>query len=389
MSKKIKIIYITFNGLTDPLGQSQVLPYLEDLSKKGVEFYLISLEKNLKEAKKISKKIADMGIEWYRLKYFRFNIIGMIFNNFQCSLLALYLVALKGAKIIHARASQSMFAALLAKKLLKVKTIFDMRGFWPDELADSGVIKKDSIYYKILSFLDHKSILLSDYVIMLTPEAKEIIKKNYIGKKVTWMPTCVDENRFKDKEVISFNDRFTVVYLGSLWSYYDMPSMIDFFNVLKSKINNAHFLILGNNKTEKLYKLFSEKKVDKKDYTVMTLPSQDVPKYLAASDVAISFLYDSYSKKAAFPTKLAEYLISGLPLAINAQSDYIRTLVNSNSIGVVLEELNKESYEAAAEKLLLLLKDHDIKSRCKDIARTYLGKNICVNTYLDIYKELG
>jgi len=388
MSKKIKVIYITFNGLTDPLGQSQVLPYLEDLSKKGTKFYLISLEKNLKEAKKISKNIADMGIEWYRLKYFRFNIVGMIFNNFQCSLLVLYLIIFKRAKIIHARASQSMFAALLAKKLFKVKTIFDMRGFWPDELADSGVIKKNSLYYKILAFLDHKSISLSDYVIMLTPEAKEIIKNNYIGKKVTWMPTCVDENRFKDKEAISFNNRFTVVYLGSLWSYYDMPSMIDFFNVLKSKINNAHFLILGNNKTEKLYELFSQKGVDKKDYTIMTLSSQDVPKYLAGSDVAISFLYDSYSKKAAFPTKLAEYLISGLPLVINAQSDYIRSLVNSNSIGVVLEELHKESYEAAAEKLLLLLKDRDIKSRCKDIARTYLGKNICVNTYLDIYKEL-
>ena len=120
----------------------------------------------------------------------------------------------------------------------------------------------------------------------------------------------------------------------------------------------------------------------------MTLPSHEVPKYLAGSDLAISFLYDSYSKKAAFPTKLAEYLISGLPLVINAQSDYIKTLVDSNSVGVVLEKLDKESYEMAVEKIILLLGERDIKLRCKDIAKKYLGKNICVDTYLDIYKKL-
>ena len=31
--------------MTDPLGQSQVLPYLRGLSKEGYEFHLISFEK--------------------------------------------------------------------------------------------------------------------------------------------------------------------------------------------------------------------------------------------------------------------------------------------------------------------------------------------------------
>jgi glycosyltransferase involved in cell wall biosynthesis len=388
MSEKIKVIYITFNGMTDPLGQSQVLPYLEGLSKKGIKFYLVSLEKNVKQAEKLSNKIAGLGIEWHRLKYIRWHSVGMVFNNLKCTLLVLYLIIFKKVKIIHARASQSMFSVLLLKKLFKIKVIFDMRGFWPDELADSNRIKKKSAYYKILKFLDHTGILLSDYVVMLTPEAKEIIENKYVGKNVVWMPTCVDEEKFENKEIISFGNRFTMVYLGSLWSYYDMPSMIDFFDVLRQKIDNAHFLILANNETQRLHNLFSQKKVARENYTIMTLPSHEVPKYLAGSDLAISFLYDSYSKKAAFPTKLAEYLISGLPLVINAQSDYIKTLVDSNSVGVVLEKLDKESYEMAVEKIILLLGERDIKLRCKDIAKKYLGKNICVDTYLDIYKKL-
>jgi len=40
-----KILYISYDGMTDPLGQSQVLPYLAGLSGQGYEFTLLSFEK--------------------------------------------------------------------------------------------------------------------------------------------------------------------------------------------------------------------------------------------------------------------------------------------------------------------------------------------------------
>jgi len=41
----INTIFISLDGMTDPLGQSQVLPYLGGLSKLGYNFWIISLEK--------------------------------------------------------------------------------------------------------------------------------------------------------------------------------------------------------------------------------------------------------------------------------------------------------------------------------------------------------
>ena len=69
----------------DPLGQSQVLPYLEDLSKKGMKFYLISLEKarDKEEIKKLKIKLKNLEINWYKLKYFKCYSLGMAFNNFK------------------------------------------------------------------------------------------------------------------------------------------------------------------------------------------------------------------------------------------------------------------------------------------------------------------
>ncbi|TSC95196.1 MAG: glycosyltransferase [Parcubacteria group bacterium Licking1014_1] len=391
--KEIKAIYITFNGLADPLGQSQVLPYLQGLNSAGIKFYLVSLEKNIKEAEKLSEKLENLGISWYKLKYFRFYTLGMAFNVLQCFLLVFYLIVSKKIKIIHSRAYLPIFSVFFLKKIFGLKLIFDMRGFWPEELVDSKRIKDDSIYHKALKFLERKSILSSDYIVTLTPESKEIIESKYREKKlkVVWMPTCVNEEKFtplKAEPLTGFDNKFIIVYAGSLWSFYDMPSQIDFFNILKTKIPNAHFLILGNNKPEELREIFKQKGVKEDDYTIISLKSEDVPKYLLGSNLGISFRYDFYSQKAAFPTKLAEYLISGLPVVINSNSDYIEKFVRSNKVGVVVNTFNKDSLATAADELLILIKDKDFKQRCIKTAQDYLGKHVCVDKYLDIYNEL-
>lgn len=390
--KGLKCLYITFNGLMDPLGQSQVLPYIEDLNKTGVKFYLISLEK-VKDSNRINElsvRLKNSAINWYRLKYFKLRELGMVANIFQCFILSLYLIVFKNIKIIHCRAYPPIFSLFFLKNIFKLKIIFDMRGFWPENLVDSGRIKQKSIYYKMIKFLEKKSILASDWIITLTLEAEEIIKNTYKDKKlkILWMPTCVDEEKFLNKKNISFENRFTMVYSGSLWSFYDMSSMTNLFNSLKSKINNAHFLILGNNQTEKLDQLFLEKGLCKEDYTILTLKSEDVAQYLLSSNFGVAFIYNYYSEKAAFPTKIAEYLASGLPVAISTQCNFLKEIINSNNVGVVMEKFDKESCDTAIETLLVLLKDEKVKERCQAVAKDYLSKKVCINKYLEIYHDL-
>ena len=141
--QKITCLYITFNGLTDPLGQSQVLPYLKDLSQQGIKFYLISLEKDLKKAGALADGVKSFGIKWYRLKYFQYGAVGVMLNILQCFLWSFYLLATKKINVIHARSYYPLFSVLLLKKIFGAKLIFDMRGFWPEELVDSGRIKKN------------------------------------------------------------------------------------------------------------------------------------------------------------------------------------------------------------------------------------------------------
>ena len=40
-----KALYLSYDGLTDPLGQAQILPYLLGLENQGMGFVIISFEK--------------------------------------------------------------------------------------------------------------------------------------------------------------------------------------------------------------------------------------------------------------------------------------------------------------------------------------------------------
>lgn len=43
--KDQRVIYISYNGATEPVSQSQVIPYLKALSRTGYSFDLVTFEK--------------------------------------------------------------------------------------------------------------------------------------------------------------------------------------------------------------------------------------------------------------------------------------------------------------------------------------------------------
>ena len=83
----MKILYISYDGVLEPLGQSQILPYLENLSS-SYNIYLLSFEKkedlsNILLYKYILKKIKNSNINWYRFRYHKYPlVISTLFDIF-------------------------------------------------------------------------------------------------------------------------------------------------------------------------------------------------------------------------------------------------------------------------------------------------------------------
>ena len=72
MVKAKNVLFISYDGMTDPLGQSQVIPYLQGLSRAGYSIFLLSCEK--KEAfeqnrDNIQQLLDADNIKWIPLNY--------------------------------------------------------------------------------------------------------------------------------------------------------------------------------------------------------------------------------------------------------------------------------------------------------------------------------
>ncbi|MEC8756991.1 MAG: hypothetical protein VXX44_02995, partial [Bacteroidota bacterium] len=67
-----RILYITFDGITDPLGRSQILPYLAGLSKMGHTIHILSQEKRdqfEREGGAVLELLKKYNIAWDHIDY--------------------------------------------------------------------------------------------------------------------------------------------------------------------------------------------------------------------------------------------------------------------------------------------------------------------------------
>ena len=67
-----RVLYLSYDGMTDPLGRSQVLPYLTGLAALGHEITLVSFEKpgrSAEERERVEAICGEAGIAWHPLRY--------------------------------------------------------------------------------------------------------------------------------------------------------------------------------------------------------------------------------------------------------------------------------------------------------------------------------
>ena len=107
-----RVLFISYNGMLDPLGQSQVLPYLRELSKRGVHFTLLSFERpkaftaeGIAHCEQLRERQTAEGIEWHWLRYHqRPSIPATIYDVMAGYRKASALVRRNRIEMVHARA---------------------------------------------------------------------------------------------------------------------------------------------------------------------------------------------------------------------------------------------------------------------------------------------
>ncbi len=399
----MKSLYISYDGLLEPLGQSQIIPYLKGLSKEGVSFIILSFDKKCCQDNyskdKLSAQLQGANIEWVSLLYHKNPpLLSTSFDVIKGLIKSMVIMRRASIDIVHARGYVAGLIALVLKKIFKLKFIFDTRGFWADEKAECSHWSKKGVLYKLVKYLESKFIKNADEVVVLTKQDKDIIQnQDHATPHISVIPCCVDTDIFKldplrRDEVRHENNlsrKFVFAYTGSLEPWYMKEEMLDYFKAAKEIVADAHFLILSQSPKKEIIDLMDKKQLNKEDFTITSVAFDRMPEFLSMVDAGIIFLSLGFSKAGCYPTKFAEFLSCGVPVISNANIGDTQEIILNNRIGVIVNNFNADEYKRTFLELLSLKEDTALESRCRKVVEEKISLRRGINGYRDIYARLG
>ena len=396
--------------MLDPLGQSQVIPYLKELSRQGVQFTLLSFERDqaytpagLAQCEQLRRELAVTGIDWHWLLYHKSPSLPATFYDVLAGIrYGSRLVSSKQIELVHARGYIPAAIALRLKRRFGAKVIFDVRGLMADEYFDAGHWRKESLPYRITKAMERRALAAADGVVTLTERIWPIIntwdglRDRHVAHEV--VPCCADLELFKfnqsDRErrrrELGLDGRFVVVYSGSIGGWYLTEEMADFFAVLLKEKPRAHALWLTTGNHDQLRTLMKTRGIEEADYTVVAATSTDVPSYLSASDAGLAFIKPCFSKLASSPTKYAEYLACGLPLIINRGIGDSDTLITREKTGVLVRDFSQTEYGSAIAAIEDFVGQPEaVRRRGREVAeRLFDVRRVGVERYSHLYESV-
>lgn len=401
-----KVLYITYDGLTDPLGQSQILPYLKGLSKHGYQFTILSFEKKdryQQEKAVIDALIKESGIKWVPLPFTsRPPLISKFYDALRMRRTAISLQNLHHFDMVHCRSYIAADVGLYLKKRFGVKFFFDMRGFWADEKKDGTWNVKNPVFKRVYQYYKKKEaeyLQHSDHIICLTEAGRREMKTWPVYKQnipVSVIPCCADMNHFSltsasekasGRKTLGIpDDALVLSYLGSVGTWYMLDEMLLFFKKLKEHYSTARFLIITHTQRDIIDKRIAELGLYQDDFVITQASRKDVPGLVKVSDINISFIKPVYSKISSSPTKLGEVLSMGIPVIVNSGVGDVEQIVEEADAGYVLKGFDSSDFEKAIASIPQLRTKSPVAIR--KAAETVYSLEKGVGSYLECYKAV-
>ena len=161
---------------------------------------------------------------------------------------------------------------------------------------------------------------------------------------------------------------------------------MEFFEAVREFRPDAFILILTQREKEKIAGELKKRGFADGDFLVESVRPAEIAGYVAAADVAISFIKACYSKLSSSPTKIAEYLACGVPIIANRGVGDVDELIEANRVGSVLEDLSRESYLKALQEITSL---GDVSGRSRETARREFDlEKVGGERYRRVYERL-
>lgn len=376
--------YLTYDGLLDPLGRSQVVPLLQRLSR-DFSVRVVSFEKpaRLRQTTAVDQMkdtLRSSGIQWKALRYHkRPRAIGTLYDLVRAALMIV--LTHQRSQLIHLRSYTLGPVALLARWLFSSPIIFDMRGLWVDERFDSGEWSVNSRMLQFARAVERKLLKESSEIVTLTENSRPLLREltNSDLSRVVVIPTLVDTDTFIPRPAIrSTNDGpISIAYLGSSGTWYDDDQLAAFIGACVRQ--GWQFSVMTNDPSHPQVDRFRQLGAD-----VCSLQQDQVASALREHDAVAFFIKPSMSKIASCPTKFVEAMACGLPVVTGPGIGDVDAFIQEWQVGVVSTD---SSNEMILDTLAAMCRDDAVRLRCRQLALERFSLDVIGNQYRLLYEQ--
>ena len=397
----MRVLYLSYTGLLEPLGQSQVFAYLRLLSREH-QITLVTFEKpaDLDDRDRIcrQREVCEAhGVRWLPQRYHhRPRLLATAWDLATALSVALREVRRGRIEAVHCRSYIPSFVALIIRWLTGRPFIFDMRALWPEEMVAAGRLTAGSSVFRLLKAGERACLMQAAAVVSLTEAAVVHLRTVYghdiEATKFTVIPTCVDLDLFRlaPARIGSGSRPTTIGSVGSVLSgWFKLDWLAAFYQAVRRNDGDAAFKIVTPENPEQVRAGAQAVGAPSDGLEVFGVPSSQVPEVLVELDAVAMFFTSGVAKLGSCPTRLGEVLARGVPAVVNPGVGDIEAIVRDNRVGVVITDSSPETMTRGAVELLELLQDPDLAARCRRVAEAHFSLARGAEAYTSIYREIS
>lgn len=390
-------LYLTRNGLLEPLGQSQVLAYLRGLSREQ-QITLITHEKpedwsDVPRMTAARVECARLGIRWLPRRFYpRVRMISAAVSLLRMTWDAWRLARRGEVRLIHARSYLPAAVAWTVWRLTGTPFIFDMRALWPEEMITAGRLNRGSVMHRLIVGQERQCLRDAAAVVSLTHAAVEHLRRVYplelASQRIAVIPTCADLDRFTPGKKRPPGPRVYGCVGTVLSGWFLLDWLAAWIAEVSVRDPEARFEIVTRDDANRVRATLDPNGNLGDRLRVRGCSPEAMPEAIRGHDLSVMFFTEGLGKLGSSPTRMAEVLGCGLPVVANAGVGDLARVVVENRVGVLLEGQEPLQLAAALDALGALLSDPDLSDRCRATAEAMFSLESGIATYRRLYTEV-
>jgi len=288
--------------------------------------------------------------------------------------------------------------AILARKLFRMPTVFEVRDLWPESAVTTGVLRSGSLLVKVLYWLEQRAYEIADRVVVLTPAFADDLRDRGVcpPDKTRFVPNGADLESFSPasessnlREALGWDGRFVVLYAGAHGLANHLDQLLDAADLLQD--DPAMLVVtVGDGPERARLQVEAEERGLENVQFLGPRPKREMPELLRAADVGAAVLKRVDTFKTVYPNKIFDYMAVKLPVLCVIDGVARELVVDEARAGVFAEPEHPASIASAVRKLRESPEEcRRMGERGERYVRRHFSREEIANDYLAILDEIA